>query len=237
MPNDKYIVIASDGIWEFMTNQMVADLVHSYHEPAHACRALIELAYELWLQYEIRTDDITVIVLYLDHDSLSSDTIKTSDQTFPTRSIRPVRRRMSRQQTSLIRDTLEQQIKCDQQEEINMIMTMPIETLMSQNYVHKCEDEKHLIQKAISNHFLFSHLNNEQIESLVLIAHPVSVAANEIVIQQGVHLECFYIVVSGTYEAQISIFNEETGVYDTIVVQTYQGDGHRLIAFGDMSIM
>jgi len=31
-----------------------------------ACHAVVQAAYELWLQYEIRTDDITIICIYVD---------------------------------------------------------------------------------------------------------------------------------------------------------------------------
>lgn len=50
LPNDRYIVLASDGVFEFMTNQMVADMVVSKPDALEACRAVVEEAYSLWLQ-------------------------------------------------------------------------------------------------------------------------------------------------------------------------------------------
>lgn len=50
-PDDKYIVIASDGVWEFITNQMVADLVaETPGDPLAACKRIVTMAYDLWLQ-------------------------------------------------------------------------------------------------------------------------------------------------------------------------------------------
>lgn len=46
--NDKYVIIASDGVFEFMTNQMVADIVNQKIDPLVACRAIIAAAYDLW---------------------------------------------------------------------------------------------------------------------------------------------------------------------------------------------
>ena len=63
-PNDCFGVIASDGVFEFLTNQMVADLIFSNSDINKGCREVVEQAYELWLQYEVRTDDITIIALH-----------------------------------------------------------------------------------------------------------------------------------------------------------------------------
>lgn len=57
--NDKYIIIASDGVFEFLTNQMTADMISSHDDLLSVCRAVVETSYGLWLQYEYRTDDIT----------------------------------------------------------------------------------------------------------------------------------------------------------------------------------
>jgi serine/threonine protein phosphatase PrpC len=59
--NDKYVVIASDGVFEFLTSQTVCDMVHSIKDPLEACRKVVRESYNLWLQYEVRTDDITMI--------------------------------------------------------------------------------------------------------------------------------------------------------------------------------
>ena len=64
--SDQFVVLASDGLWEFCSNQEVCDLVMRHTDPLHACRALLAEAYSRWLQFEVRTDDITIILSYLD---------------------------------------------------------------------------------------------------------------------------------------------------------------------------
>ena len=64
--SDKYIIIASDGVWEFLTNQTVLNMVAAYKSPLKACKAVVNEAYKLWLQYDVRTDDITMIAIYLE---------------------------------------------------------------------------------------------------------------------------------------------------------------------------
>jgi len=46
----RYVIIASDGVWEFLTSQAVADLVAKFEDPLDACRAVVTESYELWLQ-------------------------------------------------------------------------------------------------------------------------------------------------------------------------------------------
>lgn len=62
---DEILVIASDGVFEFLTNQRMIDICAECEDPLHACTKLLEASYEQWLNYELRTDDITVIVLFL----------------------------------------------------------------------------------------------------------------------------------------------------------------------------
>ena len=52
---DQFVVLASDGVWEFLTNQSVADMILKFADPLDACRAVVAESYRLWLQYEVRT--------------------------------------------------------------------------------------------------------------------------------------------------------------------------------------
>lgn len=62
---DEILVIASDGVFEFLTNQRMIDICAACDDPLHACTKLLEASYEQWLNYELRTDDITCIVLFM----------------------------------------------------------------------------------------------------------------------------------------------------------------------------
>lgn len=67
--NDEILVIASDGIFEFITNQGVIDMCAECESPLEACERLVKSSYSEWLKVEDRTDDITVIVCFLQCDS------------------------------------------------------------------------------------------------------------------------------------------------------------------------
>lgn len=63
--NDEFLVIASDGIFEFLTNKYVMNVCATSATPLEACELLTRAAYDQWLVHENRTDDITVIVCFL----------------------------------------------------------------------------------------------------------------------------------------------------------------------------
>lgn len=61
-PNDQILVVASDGIWEFLTNKQVMEYAATAEDPTDAACLLWRAAYREWISKEVRTDDITVIV-------------------------------------------------------------------------------------------------------------------------------------------------------------------------------
>lgn len=65
---DKFLIIASDGIWEFITIQKAVDIVAKHWENgkvADACEELVATATSKWKEEDDIIDDITVIVIYL----------------------------------------------------------------------------------------------------------------------------------------------------------------------------
>jgi len=64
---DEYVVVCSDGVFEFMSNQEVIDIVADATDPLAACHTLVQKAYELWLKNDTRTDDITATVIKFEH--------------------------------------------------------------------------------------------------------------------------------------------------------------------------
>ena len=68
--DDKIIVIASDGVWEFLENQQVANIVYPFYLQRNAegaGEALVRSAYKRWKKEgESVVDDITCIIVFLD---------------------------------------------------------------------------------------------------------------------------------------------------------------------------
>ena len=67
---DKIIVLASDGVWEFLENDTVANIVYPFFAQKNAegaAEALVRAAYKRWRREgESCIDDITCIIVFLD---------------------------------------------------------------------------------------------------------------------------------------------------------------------------
>lgn len=65
--NDKFIVIASDGLWMYVSNQEVVEIVGKYYETLNCDKAIEELyllAKSRFEEYEDYIDDISIIILF-----------------------------------------------------------------------------------------------------------------------------------------------------------------------------
>ena len=63
----KYMIICSDGIWEFISNEEAMEIGKKYylrHDPLGLCNELTNKATEIWKVEDIVIDDITVVVVF-----------------------------------------------------------------------------------------------------------------------------------------------------------------------------
>ncbi|CAL9116466.1 unnamed protein product [Musa acuminata var. zebrina] len=67
--NHSFFVVASDGVFDFLSSQAVVDMVSCFVDPRDACSAIAARSYQSWLrhgrQLGRRTDDITIIIVQL----------------------------------------------------------------------------------------------------------------------------------------------------------------------------
>ena len=63
--NDKYIIAASDGVWEFITNDEAINIVSKYNDSIKASQALVNESTKRWKNEEQVIDDITAVVAFL----------------------------------------------------------------------------------------------------------------------------------------------------------------------------
>jgi serine/threonine protein phosphatase PrpC len=64
-PDDKLIILASDGLWEFMSSQEVVDFIARVPDPKRAVDMLVAESAARWMKEEQVIDDTTIIVAYL----------------------------------------------------------------------------------------------------------------------------------------------------------------------------
>ncbi|KAK1294363.1 putative protein phosphatase 2C 35 [Acorus calamus] len=65
LPDHLFFVVASDGVFEFLSSQTVVNMVAEFSDPRDACSAIAAESYRLWLEHENRTDDITIIIVHI----------------------------------------------------------------------------------------------------------------------------------------------------------------------------
>lgn len=68
MEDDKFLVIASDGVWEFISNEEIVAMVAPFYQqnnPEGACEKLVKESVAHWKKEDEVIDDITCIVAFL----------------------------------------------------------------------------------------------------------------------------------------------------------------------------
>ena len=63
----KYIIVCSDGVWEFLENDIVAGIGKEFYlknDPCGLCYELIERSLEQWKEMDVVVDDITAVVCF-----------------------------------------------------------------------------------------------------------------------------------------------------------------------------
>jgi len=224
--SDAYVVLASDGVFEFITSQTVAEMVGLYKDPLIAARKVVHEAYKLWLRYEIRTDDITIIILKLEglEEALlkeqgpprkgSTPVVKSVRQrpaNMITQEQRPVRKFFSRAKRQVIMEQSEAQAD---QEEYNP----------SDHRVPKTGEEVNRLRSMVSRIFLFQQMDSQQIETIIGVMFLEHCEAGQPIILEGEKGDKFFVVDSGEYE--VTVGDEMVTKY------TSPGD-----SFGELSLL
>ena len=63
---DRMLMVMSDGISDFIPDLEAAEIARLYTNPLEACRALVGKSYEYWVGTEDRSDDISIILLFIE---------------------------------------------------------------------------------------------------------------------------------------------------------------------------
>ena len=68
---DKFFVVASDGLFEFISSQEIVNIIKDYYisgDIVGCCEYMYELSREKWMREEEVVDDITMILVFLEDD-------------------------------------------------------------------------------------------------------------------------------------------------------------------------
>jgi serine/threonine protein phosphatase PrpC len=72
-PRDRVLILGSDGVWDHMNSQEAVSIASRHKEPTAAAREIASLAQQRWKSETNgqMADDITAVVVKLDHESAS----------------------------------------------------------------------------------------------------------------------------------------------------------------------
>lgn len=208
-----FFVIASDGVWEFLTSQDVVDMVNKHSEPSAAAMAVCVESYKAWLTTEARTDDITIIIIevHLSQGLSSSPTSpclmksssrasglgsgrRTNDDTADMALTRDCLRVKSVAK-GLARGSLDFS-RIQQAKE-----TSPIDPKFLEPCAKTAEEEAYLRQQ-LTDHTLF-HLPPAKLKAVLSFFRQREVAEGDILISIGGIGRMFYVIQSGTFALKI----------------------------------
>jgi serine/threonine protein phosphatase PrpC/CRP-like cAMP-binding protein len=258
--DDKIVVLASDGVFEFLTNQSVIDICAKFKDPLEACRAVVAESYELWLQYELRTDDITIICMFLDEvepqrpmafEAVSSrkltpekvpsdnkvvfiDKNDTADAPIEENAIRPVRAHLSKEKSKAL-----EAAKSKMFSEGDLQNPEEEELELSKLVTEKTEEEKASIAEAIRASVMFKDIGDEQREMIYGVMEQIDCKQGDWVIKQGTVGDRFYIVDHGDFEVRIIPDDQEDDGSGGNVVHVYHGSREQNAhpSFGELALM
>ena len=63
-PGDLALVIGSDGVFEFLSNEIIGKIVLKHQDCEKAANEIVTVSNDLWMQRASRIDDITCVVLH-----------------------------------------------------------------------------------------------------------------------------------------------------------------------------
>ncbi|KAJ1278995.1 hypothetical protein BS78_04G121100 [Paspalum vaginatum] len=234
--NNPFFVLASDGVFEFLSSQTVVDMISKYKDPRDACAEIVAESYRLWLQYETRTDDITIIVVHI-----NGLTDMESMQTVTKVSLQPSQQVVglagSGSPLTVSSNTNNQRSRND----LSRARLRALESSLENGQLwvppspshRKTWEEQAHIERVLHDHFLFRKLTDSQCHVLLDCMQRVEVKPGDIVVQQGGEGDCFYVVGSGEYE--VLAIQEEDGKEITKVLHRYSAD--KLSSFGELALM
>ena len=231
---DKYVIIASDGIFEFLSNQQVLDLLSDNEDDLIvAAKKIVEKSYNLWLQIDQRTDDITIIIIRISDVYLGEKNDMSAQQPRSlsnyissigiSSTTRPVRGPLSKQRQKVISECFNFQEEEDFDVEANT--------------TKKSVDELVRIDKMLENNFLFKNLPASDRDVLFKVMKRQECSAGEVIIREGEVGDVMYIIDDGEFMVHKHTEREnEDGSrkIENLLLFTYTSEG---ATFGELSLL
>ncbi|CAE7689181.1 unnamed protein product, partial [Symbiodinium microadriaticum] len=223
-PSDRFAVIASDGVFEFLTSQSVVDAISKFEDPLEAAKHVVAEAYRLWLTYDDRTDDITIIIVLFENMQVVEGGSYRQDLTAAQSSLmilanvenKPVRNTMSKAKRKVISESWGDDKGAEDFD-------------FSAHATEKTPEEMNRISEMTKANFMFQSLSSQQKEQIFQVMSLKQVKAGEMIIREGEEGDEMYIIDSGHFEV---LKRDENAINQCVFTYTTEG-----AAFGELSLM
>ncbi|RVW38371.1 Protein phosphatase 2C and cyclic nucleotide-binding/kinase domain-containing protein [Vitis vinifera] len=182
------------------------NLVTKFKDPRDACAAIVAESYRLWLQYETRTDDITVIVVHINGLTDSTDFVffhqpDVGQSANPGAISRPpvpqvVEVTGSESPSTLSWNSRNHRVRHD----LSRARLRAIESSLENGQIwvppspahRKTWEEEAHIERALHDHFLFRKLTDSQCHVLLDCMQRVEVQSGDVVVKQASSLSLYF---------------------------------------------
>lgn len=183
-PKDKFAVIASDGVFEFLTSQSVVDAIAKFQNPLDAAKHVVSEAYRLWLTYDDRTDDITIIILVFDDfvekkgippvvmEEQRKNSHPNLETQFKNIESKPIRSGMSKAKRKIISEAWTDEKGGEEFD-------------FAANATEKTPEQMARISEMVKANFMFQSLSSNQKDQIFRVMSYKTVKAGETIIREG----------------------------------------------------
>ena len=233
-PDDELLIVASDGVFEFLTNQTVADMVNHYEDPLEACRHVVAEAYRMWMIHDVRTDDITMICIQLKWGKATGATSVSPRVTagLPAQvGIRPTRRGISKAK--------KRHIAAIHHQRGGKPESPPF--VLAEHTVEKSADELAALEKAVKGNFLFEHLTAAQRTQALACMELETFEPGAVIIKQGDEGKHFYVIKEGSISVHVAdslaVHNGDDSKGDMVHTYVSGKDAQHSPCFGEIALM
>jgi len=179
-PQDKMLIVASDGVWEFITNQGAVNMCQKYKDPLDACRHVVAEAYKMWMIHDTRTDDITIILVEFNWEGDGRAIVQNTTGGFRHKGVSK-----------------------DKQKQIDSSGISFDDSVPFELENHTCEKSEEVsgeIRAALAGNALFNHLPVEANDQAIACFEQIEAAEGDILIKQGDAGKYYFVAKSGEYD-------------------------------------
>eukprot|EP01032_Pedospumella_encystans_P012965 gene12965-14958_t len=245
--NDRFAIVASDGVFEFITSQNVVDMIAKFEDPIEGAKHVVAEAYRLWLTFDDRTDDITIIVIYFENIKSVGDASERGAAGVNSGNYSPRAGKVQRA-ASISRGMLGSDGVIVESRPVRKVMSKARREEITENFANtpaddlisarfdfnavkdtKSDADIARISKMLASNFMFRNLTATQKEKVYRVMTLRHVVMDEVIIREGDKGDEMYIVESGEFMVRKK---DDYGVEQVVFVYTVEGS-----AFGELSLM